>query len=81
MRPLFDDPTLVQHQDPVGVPHRGKAMGDDDARAACERAPERAQDLRLGLGIDRAQRVIEDEDRRLLRQRARDRRSAASGPR
>ncbi len=72
VRPLFDDPTFVQHQNPVGVPHRGQPMGDDDARPACEGAPERAQDLRLGLGIHRAQGVIEDEHRRVLRQGARD---------
>ena len=33
---------------------------------------ERAQDLRLGLRVHRAQRVVEHENRRVLRQRARD---------
>lgn len=29
VRPLFRDTPVIQHHDPVGLLHRGQAMGDD----------------------------------------------------
>src|SRR5919106_2358 len=43
--------------------------------AADERSAQGGQDLGLGMGIHRAQGVVQHEDRRVLRQRAGDRRA------
>ena len=34
MRPFLDDASLIDHEDFVGVADGGKAMSDDDNRAA-----------------------------------------------
>ena len=73
MRPRFGHPSTINHQDLVGVLHRGQPVGDQDRRAPRQDRLETGQDLPLGLGIDRRQRVVEDQDLRLRRQRARQR--------
>ena len=60
----------VEHHDLVGVAHGGEAMRDHEAGDAA-RAQVRL-DARLGRGVERAGGLVEDEDRRVAHQRARD---------
>ena len=63
----------VQDNDLVGVLHGGNALRDDDLGRVRESTLRNAlADQRIGLGIDRAGRVVQDEDLRLFQQCARD---------
>src|SRR6185295_4416705 len=53
VRPLLDDPAVLQDDDQVGVPNRGQSVGDDEGRPTGEQEPQRALDLPLGTDIDR----------------------------
>ena len=55
------------------VAHSREAMGDDDAGTAGQHVAQPGKDSRLRVSIDGAQRVVEHEDRRVLRQRPRNR--------
>ena len=48
-------------------------MGDDEGRSALRRGVERRLQLTLGRGVERAGRFVEDQDRRILEERAGDR--------
>ena len=48
-------------------------MGDHERRAADHQPVERVEDDRFGLRVDRRGRLVEDQDRRVLEERARDR--------
>jgi hypothetical protein len=54
MNALFYDFSSVQHQNPVGITHGGKPVGDDDAGAAHQCVSETCQDPCLGLSVDGA---------------------------
>ena len=41
MCPGLDDPAVLQHDDAVGVPHRGEPMGDNDAGTALQQCAPR----------------------------------------
>ncbi|TMF68286.1 MAG: hypothetical protein E6I20_00455 [Chloroflexi bacterium] len=73
VRPALSDAPVVEHQDLVRVLHRRDAVRDDDARPLVHDAAQPAEDLRLGVRIDRGQRVVEDEDSWVLRHGTRDR--------
>ena len=62
----------VKDNDLVGLLHGGNALRDDDLGGVRDLLCECPSDERIGLGIDRARRVIEDEDLRLFQQCARD---------
>ena len=67
------DPALVQHNDEVGVAHRRQAMRDHDGGAVGLQQVEGAAN---GLLVDRVEmrgRLVEDQDRRILEEGARDR--------
>ncbi len=49
-------------------------MRDHDARALAHHATKALEDLGFGVGVDGRERVVEDEDARVLRDRACDRR-------
>ena len=66
------DATLVEHEHTVGVGERGEAMRDHERRRATAARPQGLDDEGLGLGINRAQRVVEDEQRRVFEQGAGD---------
>ncbi len=68
MGALFNDASPVQHQDPVGIPNRGEPVRHDDAGATDQCVAETLEDAGLGMRVNRAQRIIQDENRRLLRQ-------------
>src|SRR5215471_12515836 len=50
----------------VAVPDRARTMRDDKAGARGDQPVERVDDGRLGSGVDRAGRLVEDQDRRVL---------------
>src|SRR5215472_13696204 len=69
----LDDAAGVDDDDAVGTLDRRQSVRDDDARAALHQSAERLLDEALGLGVERRRRLVEDEDRRVLEDRARDR--------
>ncbi len=58
----LDDLSLLQHEDLVGLPDRGDALGDDDRRHALAASAEPTPDLALGDRVHGRGRVVEDED-------------------
>ena len=72
MRPLLDDPAVLEHDDQVGVADRRQAVRDDEGGPAVQQAPQRLLDLALGADVDRARRLVEDQDPRVGEQRARE---------
>src|SRR5690606_349155 len=62
----LDDAALIEDEDPVGVGNRRQAVRDDERRPSTAESIESALDLVLGLGVERARRLVEDEDGRLL---------------
>ena len=63
---------VLQHHDLVGVAHGRQAVGDDEGGAARHQRLERLLDARLRRRVERAGRLVEDQDRRVLEQRAGD---------
>src|SRR5262249_18426657 len=70
---VLDDPALGQHHDEMGVLHRGEPVRDHEHRAVRHQAVDRLLDQALRFGIERAGRLVEDEDGRIAQQRPRDR--------
>ena len=70
MRALLDDPALVHHDDLVGLADRREAVGDDERGPAPQQAPQRRLDQALGLGVDAARRLVQDQDARIGQQGA-----------
>ena len=73
MGALFDDPSVLHHDDHVGVPNRGQAVGDDEAGAV---RPEGCHGLLhedLGAGVNGAGGLIENQQRRGRKKGASDR--------
>ena len=50
--PLFDDAAFLQHDDAVGCPDGGEAMGDQDAGGVFQDQIQGLLDLPLGEGVD-----------------------------
>src|SRR5262245_65807171 len=73
VRPCLDDAAAVQRDDRVGVAYGRQPMGDDEACATVEERAERLLHAALGYGVERAGRLVEDEDAGVLEKRARDR--------
>ena len=67
----LDDAALVEDEDTVRIRHRREPVRDDEGRAPLAQRIERPLDLALGLGIERARRLVEDQDRRILQDGAR----------
>ena len=65
MRATLGNAAFVEDEDQVGVLHGGDAVADDDDGAPAVVATQVAEDPALGVGIDRRERVVEDEDVRL----------------
>ena len=66
------DAAVVEHEDHVGVLHRGDALRDDDLRRVGDLRRERLADQRVGARVDGACRVVENQNLRVLQQGARD---------
>ena len=65
MGTAFDDLTFFKNHDRVCIADRGKAVRDDKGRAVLHQAIHAVLDVALGAGIDRACRLIQNEDGRL----------------
>src|SRR5665647_989628 len=65
--------TGVKDKDAGGFAHRRQPVRDDEGGPVLHHLVERLHDLGLGVGVERTGCLVEDEDRRVLQQRARDR--------
>ena len=68
----LDDAAAVEHQDAVAIDDAGEAMRQDQRGASVHQPVERLLDHRLVLGVDRGQRLVQHQDRRVAQQRAGD---------
>ena len=73
----LDDAAALEHQDAGGVADGGEPVGDHEGGAVLHHLGQRGLHLGLGERIEGAGRLVEDEDRRILEQRARDRQALA----
>ena len=64
--------SIVEDDDFIGVEHRADALGDDKAGAVFHDPDQGVLNPAFGFDIDRAGRVVQDEDGRLEEERARD---------
>ncbi len=78
MRAFLDDPIPGQHQDAVRMPHRRQPVGDDDRRPPLGQRQQRLLHRPLALVVERARRLVEDQDGRILEEGAGDGQVAAS---
>ena len=70
MRSLLDDLPVLEDDDQVGVANRREAVGDDERSAAVQQPPECTFDLALRADVDRACRLVENQDARVGEQGA-----------
>ena len=80
MRTDLDDPALIQHHDPVCFLNGRQTVGDDQGRPRLHDALQCKLDQSLILRIERARCFVEQQDRRILEQRARNREPLALAP-
>src|SRR5258708_7178221 len=73
MAALLDDFATVEHQDAVEAAHRRQSVRDHDRGAALHQPFHRLLDQRFGFGIEARRRLVEDQDRRVGQERARQR--------
>ncbi len=64
--------SLVHHQDAVGADDARQAVGEDERGAPDHEAIEGFLNDLLVFGIDRGQRLVQNQDRRIAQKRARD---------
>ena len=77
MRALLRDAAPVQHDEAVHELQRRQAVRDGDDRLSLHQHRQGFLDRRLDLGIERRGRLVEDEDRGVLQDHARDRNALA----
>ena len=73
VRAPLHDSSAVEHKYEIGVHNRRESMGDHEHRATREQPIDRLLNQTLRLGVERRRRLIEDENRRVDQQGARDR--------
>src|SRR5262245_33935220 len=73
MRSQFDDPSLVQHGDAVGIANCRNTVRNENRRAPLHDLAQMIENLVFGMGIDAGERVVENQNSRAPQQRARDR--------
>ena len=73
MPAALGDPAAIEHDDLVGIDDGRQAMGDHHGGAAAAHLFQRALDLLLGAGVERAGRLVEQQDVRVLQDGAGDR--------
>src|SRR5262245_33911867 len=69
----FDDRAVLDHEDAVGMHDRGQAVSYDQRGSAFTQMTHRVLDLALRFAVEGSGRLVEQDDRRVLDQRARDR--------
>ena len=62
MRALLDDAAVLQHDDAVGIAHRGQPVRNDESGAPGERYFKRRLDFTLGETVDAGGGFIQNED-------------------
>ncbi len=62
VRADFDDSSPLQHDQPIRLLQRAQTMGDGDRRAALDQVVQRELNLALGLGVDGAGGLVEDQN-------------------
>lgn len=72
MRALFDDAVARQHQDAVGMADGRQAMGDDQRGSPVRQAQQRLLHRPFALIVERAGRLVEDQNLRILEEGAGD---------
>src|SRR5438105_3110320 len=72
VRAELDDPSLHEHRDPVRVLDGGEAVRDDEARPILHQTVERPLHFPFAFRVEGAGGLVEQEDRRVLEQGARD---------
>ena len=75
MGALLHDPATVHHHDPVRLAHGGEPVRDDQRGPPAHHVAERFLHQPLALRVERAGRLVEQEDRRIAQDRASDRES------
>ena len=65
MRAGRHDAAVGQHRDPVGQLHRARPVRDDQRRHLVQHAAQRALHLGFGVHVQRRQRVVQHQHRRL----------------
>ena len=70
VRTALADAVLIDDDDLIGVLHRREPVRDDERRPAHRQLLKRALDIRLGNGVERAGRLIQNQDRRVLQKQA-----------
>ena len=72
MGAALHDAAGVEHDDLVGVAHRGQPVRDDQHRAVPHQPLDGLLHQPLRLGVERAGGLVENQDRRIAEQRAGD---------
>src|SRR6185436_2563780 len=67
-----DDPSVIEHDDPIRFQHRCESMRDDDRRPVLHQLFQRLLHIALALRVERAGCFVEQQDRRVSQQRAGD---------
>src|SRR5690606_1976664 len=72
VRPVLDDAAPVEDEDAVGAADGREAVGDDERGAPLRQPVERLLHGPLALGVERARRLVEEEDGGVLQDGPRD---------
>ena len=68
MRAFLDDAAFVHDDDTVGLAHGRQAVGDDDGGSAFHQMFECILHQPLAFGVERAGRLVKQQDRRIAQQ-------------
>jgi len=68
----FDDPTVIDDGDLVGVADRGQAVGDDDRRPSLQGDRQRILYRRLGAGVEMGGGLVEHDDAGIFEEQSSD---------
>src|ERR1044071_7781240 len=77
VRAVLDQPAVLDDEQPRRLAERREPVRDREYRATRHQPLEPLLDLPLGLGIDAARRLVENENPRVVQDRARDRHALA----
>ena len=73
MRAALDDAPVLHHDHLIGADDGAEAVGDHERGAIPQQPAERSLHLKLGDRIDAAGRLVQDDDRRIGQEGARER--------
>ena len=75
MNAALDDASPIENQDLVSLPNRRQPVRDDERRPSGHHVAQRLLDQCLGFRIEMRGRLVEDQQARVLEDRARDRKA------